>query len=149
MDITSNTVIPPIQSDNVKQLMESKDHTSKNMYTNGYLVSVRVCNTDKSETFFRGKCRAEMKKKIAYFVDIQVTCFDSGKGDQKDKICVVEAAQCECPAGVGPEPLSKYICFVLLALQSDTASESMCLEKFCTSKLQNFHKPSATYDDSP
>jgi len=86
-------------------------------------------STDHSQfTFFKGNCRAEMKKHVSYVVDVAV---DSNGN--------IKLAQCECAAGVGPCAHCKHIVCILFSLVKFEETGRVNTEQTCTSKLQTFH----------
>jgi len=66
--------------------------SGRKLYNAGFIVYLRGSTASQdSSVFLRGQCAAEMRKGVAYIVDIKLC--DSGS---------VLQAQCECAAGVGP-----------------------------------------------
>lgn len=65
---------------------------------NGYLVYIRASVND-GASHIRGECCAEMKKGVAYIVEVHVAKDGS----------VVEG-QCECAAGIGPHAVLQTSC---------------------------------------
>ena len=96
-DITGNTAIPTITKDQVVSFTDNNiSDSAQTMYENGYLVFVRMSQPAKCKFYFRGKCRAQMRKAVTYFIDIQLIVIG--------KHSLIQAAQCECAAGMGPRP---------------------------------------------
>ena len=71
--------------------------------------------------FFVSHMWAEMKKTVAYKVDISVS-----------SLGVVQEAQCECAAGQGPSAHCKHVAAVLFGLMSFTTSGNLITALTCT-----------------
>ena len=123
----------------VLKYCELKEDATR-LYQNGYLVFLRI-STNKSEAYFRSKCRASMKKSMSYFADIKMNVVNN--------MLVPESSQCECAAGMGPSAFCKHIGATFLAILGASDGSKMILEQSCTSQLQTFHRPAKTYQGSP
>ena len=78
-----------------------------------------------------------MKKMTVYNVDL--VCDSNG---------IIEEAQCECPAGMGPLGHCKHVAAILLAIVSFCTTGLYKSRVTCTEKLQTFHK-AKKYTGSP
>ncbi len=107
---------------------------SKAMYEAKFLRSIRHANSGGS-VFVCGRVSAEMYKKCVYRVDIKL-----------DQLGVVEECQCECAAGMGPEPYCKHVGLVLYALTK--AKDGIITKETRTQTLQTFHQ-AKKYNGSP
>ena len=97
---------------------------------------VRWTKTD-DKFFIHGNCRAEMKKSVAYDVDLQL-----------DNNGNVRQSQCECAAGMGPAAHCKHVVCLLFTLVKLNDSGKLNTELSCTEKLQSFHR-AKPYTGSP
>ena len=107
---------------------EKKLGTNNRLYKSKFIRYVRWAQSD-LHTFFRGNCRAEMKKNVTYNVDVQV----DNKGN-------IRQAQCECAAGMGPASHCKHVVAVLFCTVMFFQSGTLNTELTCTERLQTFHK---------
>ena len=119
--------LPSVKDEHIKAYVGKDQHESK-LYDNGYVVYLRA-SVNGNATHVRGQCCAEMKKGVAYIVDIHI---------RKDGL-VVEG-QCECAAGIGPYARCKHVIAILFALFDFSANANVKLQLTCTQKLQTFHK---------
>ena len=97
----------------------------KDMYNQQFLRSIRYSNDD--DTFIVGRVCAEMRKTLIYRADVKL-----------DKHGVVQEAQCECAAGMGPEAHCKHVMVVLFALTH--SKNGITTMETCTQQLQTFHQ---------
>ena len=139
-DITPSSTIPILKEDNILQFLPSGDDINdkaRDMYRNGYLRYVRS-TVSGGKTFIHGNCKAQMRKKVSYYVDIKL-----------DKNGVIKATQCECAAGIGPTSYCKHVQIMLLGIVDFGRKNPIHLEKTCTSQIQTFNHPAKLYDGSP
>jgi len=110
------------------------------LYDAGFVTSVRSSGTVDQFVFVRGNCCAEMKKSVAYMVDIKQSC----AGD-------ILECRCECAAGVGPAANCKRVYAILFALHDLTVHKKLKLplKLTCTQKLQSFHHKVKQFHGSP
>lgn len=131
-DLHADMSIPSVTEDDTRQYLaafgKELTNTPKKLHTERFLRYIRVCSRD-SVHFVKSMCRAEMKKHVAYEVDVKL-----------DAHGVITECQCECAAGMGPEAHCKHVATVLLCLASFIKTGSLQVEESCTSKLQTFHK---------
>ena len=104
------------------------DQVVTSLYGDKFLLYLRMFSSEKL-CYVKSSCRAEMKKKIDYVVDITFT-----------KHGFVHEAQCECGAGEGPFGHCKHIRTVLYACVKFVQSGEVKVESSCTQQLQSFHK---------
>jgi hypothetical protein len=100
---------------------------AESLYHEGFIVYIRVCE-DNSIFYFKSECRAEMKVRVTYKVDV---CLD-GFG-------VVKECQCECGAGMGPHAHCKHVATLLHGIMEFSASGKFVTDLTCTQQLQTFH----------
>ncbi len=110
------------------------DSKVKDMYHSRWLLSIRSASVDNA-IFICGRVSAEMSKKVVYMVDVKVDSFG-----------VVQEAQCECAAGMGPEAHCKHVSLVIYATTKH--STGITTQKTCTQSLQTFHQ-AKSYKGSP
>lgn len=131
-DLNADADVPKFSSDNVAAYLATYDKTvdkiSIDMYNDGYINYIRYASKDQL-VFFKAECRAQMKAKISYIVDISLN--DSG---------IVMACQCECGAGMGPSAHCKHTVAVLFGLTKFAGSGDFVTQQTCTQTLQTFHK---------
>lgn len=126
-DINTDMQLPVVKEEHIKAYVGKCQHESK-LYDNGYVVYLRA-SVNATATHVRGQCCAEMKKGVAYIVDVHI----------RNDGLVVEA-QCECAAGIGPCASCKHIVAMLFALHDFAVNGNVKLQLTCTQKLQTFHK---------
>lgn len=131
-DVNSDMKMAPIDVEKANEYMDqfgvSFDDKVVDLYDEHFLLYLRLSLTDTFD-FINSACRAEMKKKITYRVDISL-----------QKKGFIHEAQCECGAGEGPTGHCKHIRTVLLACCKFIKSFELKVESSCTEKLQTFHK---------
>lgn len=99
------------------------------LYTDGFINYVRTSSVHSPVDFFvRAECRAEMKLKVTYLIDVCI-----------DKDGVVKECQCECGAGMGPHAHCKHVAAVLYGLVKFSESGDFVTAQSCTQQLQTFH----------
>jgi hypothetical protein len=84
---------------------------------------------DNETTYIASSCYVEYKKGISYEIDILF-----------DKTGAITEAQCECPAGEGPDAHCKHVCTVVYGAIMFTKNKEIKAEQTCTDNLQSFHK---------
>lgn len=131
-DVNADIKMVPLTFENASSFLEefgvSFDQKITELYKDGFLLYLRSCETDQLY-FLCSACKAEMKKRISYIVDILLQ-----KNGQ------VFETQCECGAGEGPFGHCKHIRALLYAYCKFVNSGELTLEMSCTEKLQQFHK---------
>ena len=80
-------------------------------------------------TYIASSCYVEHKNGISYEIDILF-----------DKTGAITEAQCECPAGEGPDAHCKHVCTVVYGAITFAKKKEIKAEQTCTEKLQSFHK---------
>lgn len=110
------------------QFDKKMDEKSVNLYEERFLISARSVLQD-DRAFVRARCFAEMKKSVAYNVDV-ILC-------QRG---VVLEAQCECGAGLGPNAHCKHVMCILYGLMEFSKVGSLMVHETCTERLQTFNK---------
>ncbi|KAL1487859.1 hypothetical protein ABEB36_015509 [Hypothenemus hampei] len=139
-DMNSNCNLPSLKKLNIFNYLERFDVTSekgRKMYENKFLLNVRVAMNGNTY-FFKGKCKASMKKSISYIIDIQISA--SG---------TIEASQCDCGVGEQPTAHCKHVVAVLFAIEQMKWEKKIILNVTCTQELQSFHKPDKQYFGTP
>ena len=112
------------------QFDKAFDAKCKDMYNERLLRYFRVALcAESSKTFVTSTVWAEMKKSVAYKVDVCMNC--NG---------IVDEAQCECGADQGPTAHCKHVAAVLYACVKFVQDSSVLSELTCTQVLQTFHK---------
>ncbi|KAH3898180.1 hypothetical protein DPMN_022399 [Dreissena polymorpha] len=131
-DINSDMQMAPIDrqkaTDYLKRFQVEFDETVTALYNDKFLLYLRLFSSE-SLDFVKSACRAEMKKKINYVVDISFT-----------KHGIVHEAQCECGAGEGPFGHCKHVRTVLYACLKFVKTGDVKVESSCTEQLQAFHR---------
>lgn len=131
-DVNSDATMAPLTTEKATEYMDQYrvqfDDKVKDLYSDKFLLYLRLCSSS-SLDFIRGACKAEMRKKINYIVDISF-----------QKNGYVHEAQCECGAGEGPFGHCKHIRTVLYACCKFLKHGEFKAEGSCTEKLQSFHK---------
>jgi hypothetical protein len=84
---------------------------------------------DNETTYIASSCYVEYKKDISYEIDILF-----------DKTGAITEAQCECPAGEGPDAHCKHVCTVVYGAITFAKKNEIKAEQTCTEKLQSFYK---------
>ncbi|KOB73201.1 Uncharacterized protein OBRU01_11100 [Operophtera brumata] len=100
------------------------------MYENRHLVTARAAESG-SHTFFRGQCKASMKKII--YVGQQI------------HLPTVEETHCECAAGSGPEAHCKHILILMFGVEDMVRHKCITLYQVCTQQLMTFKRPKPFY----
>lgn len=131
-DVHADVKMPPISFETTSEFLSRYkvefDQTVIDLYNEEFLMYLRTCTAD-GMTYVRSACRAEMKKRINYTVDVSFRPNGS-----------VQETQCECGAGEGPTGHCKHIRTVLFACSKFVKSGEVKVEASCTEKLQSFHK---------
>ncbi|CAC5390447.1 unnamed protein product [Mytilus coruscus] len=83
---------------------------------------------DCDNTYIASSCYAQYKKTISYEIDILL--------DKANTII----AQCEYPAGKGPNAHCKHVFTVMYGTIMFMEYKTVKVEETCTQKLQSFHK---------
>ena len=109
----------------------------EDMYGHHFLSTLRFC-TEGEYFFFKGKCYAEMSKKVQYTINLKMT-----------KDVTIEGSHCDCPGGADGSAHCKHIVVVLLALVDLVNNKRIKLRKTCTEVIQNFHQPKQLYFGTP
>lgn len=130
-DLNTDATIPSIIHENVNFYLQAVNKQiskmSIDMYNDGYIDYIRVA-TDDNLVYFKAQCRAQMKARIAYIIDICV-----------NELGQVQICQCECGAGMGPHAHCKHTCAVLFGLMKYSKTGEFKTVKTCTESLQTFH----------
>jgi hypothetical protein len=113
------------------QMDKTLDSDAENLYRKRFLKYIRLAASN-NIFYIKSECRAQMKKSVAYKLDITVDCDG----------CIVES-QCECVAGMGHNAHCKHACCLLLALYNVSSSGEILTEETCTQRLQTFHRSKA------
>ena len=104
-DLNTNCKIPTINQRDIMEYMckcyPDIVRVDSKLYEDRFVHFVRVAQHDDKVTF-KGVCKAEMKKMTVYNVDL--VCDSNG---------IIEEAQCECPAGIGPLGHCKHVAAIL------------------------------------
>ena len=131
-DVNTDMKMAPIDAEKASEYMVwfdvAFDDKVVDLYNEHFLLYIRLSSTDTFD-FIHSACRAEMKKKMTYSIDISLR--NSG---------FVNEAQCECGAGEGPTGHCKHILAVLFAYCKFIKSSNIKIESSYTEKLQSFHK---------
>ncbi len=133
--------LPPISLESVNDYLCLFDNILKEdkmekLYESRFLKTFRAAQED-DYFYIKGVCRAEMKKHTTYTIDIKLNPEGS-----------VDACNCECPAGLGPNAHCKHVRTVLNAALDYINKGEVLLELTCTQRLQTFHK-ATEYFGSP
>ena len=130
-DIHQDSPLPKLKLEDVENYLTinnaSLQEKAKSLYNDGFLMYARYANDN--STFIHSKCHAEMKKSTTYFTDIKL-----------DRDGVVEEAQCDCGAGMGPDAHCKHVQTVLWGILKWASTGEIKTEETCTQRLQTFHK---------
>jgi hypothetical protein len=130
-DLHSDMVIPKLTTklleDYLQPMGKKLGDTDKNMYSEKYLSFVRICNKGR-KTYIHAECHAEMKKSVAYKLDIIL-----------ESDGVISECQCECTVGSGPSAHCKHVCACLYGLCLFGDGKPILTQETCTQKLQTFH----------
>ena len=122
--------VPQVTKADIQKYLQMFDQSlhkkPQQMYYSKFLKSIRI-HKNETSIFVAGRVSAEMKKHVVYTVDIK---FDSHN--------VIQEAQCECAAGMGPEAHCKHTILVLFALTK--AQLGIVTQETCTQTLQTFHQ---------
>jgi len=106
------------------------EEKSKDLYAAGFLSYAGVSYDPSSDTtFIRSSCKAQMKKSVAYAVDIAANSFAN-----------ILESQCECAAGMGPTAHCKHVLALFIGLCEFSVTRSLVTAETCTQQLQSFHK---------
>lgn len=108
------------------------------MYEGLYLGLARHCDSN-GTCFVKGKCHAEMRKRMMYFVDVEI---DSTTGE-------IRNAYCECTVGSGTTAHCKHLFVVLFGVNDMKHNKKILLRATCTQQLQTFHHPTTEYFGTP
>ncbi|KAH3851464.1 hypothetical protein DPMN_093946 [Dreissena polymorpha] len=130
-DVNTNMKMAPVDREKANVYMEwygvEFDQLVTSLYGDKFLLYLRTFSSD-NLCYVKSSCRAEMKKKMYYVVDISFT-----------KHGFVHEAQCECGAGEGPFVHCKHVRTVLYACVKFVQSGEVKVGSSCTEKLQSFH----------
>lgn len=130
-DLHCDMVIPKLTTklleDYLQPMGKKLGDTDKNMYSEKYLSFVRICNKGR-KTYIHAECHAEMKKSVAYKLDIIL-----------ESDGVISECQCECTVGSGPSAHCKHVCACLYGLCLFGDGKPIITQETCTQKLQTFH----------
>ncbi|ELT91018.1 hypothetical protein CAPTEDRAFT_223758 [Capitella teleta] len=122
--------IPVVTLKNVNKYLEIYEQSIrkkiKKLYSKKWIVTVRFSMAG-NITYISGRVRAQLKRKLNYAVDVS---FD-GHG-------IVQQAQCECGAGMGPHAHCKHVMIILYGLTF--AKQGILTHETCTQRLQTFHQ---------
>ncbi|XP_052790029.1 uncharacterized protein LOC128224265 [Mya arenaria] len=131
-DVNSDAKMAPITMEKAIEYMNQYrvefDAKVKDLYDDKFLLYMRLFSAP-SLDFVRGACKAEMRKKVNYVVDISL-----------HKNGYIHEAQCECGAGEGPFGHCKHIRTMIYACCKFVKDGEFKVETTCTEKLQSFHK---------
>ena len=131
-DVYTDMKMAPIDVEKASEYMDrfdvAFDDKVVDLYNERFLLYIRLSSTDTCD-FIHSACRAELKKKMTYSIDISLR-----------KSVFVNEAQCECGAGEGPTGHCRHIQTVLFACCKFINSSNIKTEYSCTEKLQSFHK---------
>lgn len=105
------------------------------MYESRHLVTARVAESG-SYTFFRGQCRASMKK-LMYVVDLKIRWAEDA--------CTIEESHCECAAGHGLEAHCKHVLILMIGIEHMVRYKCITLYQVCTQQLMTFKRPKPFY----
>lgn len=108
------------------------------MYEGLYLGLARHCDSN-GTCFVKGKCHAEMRKRMMYFVDVEI---DSTTGE-------IRNAYCECTVGSGTTAHCKHLFVVLFGVNDMKHNKKILLRATCTQQLQTFRHPTTEYFGTP
>lgn len=137
-DINASTKLPPFTRHHIQSFSERYSKNIKyalQMYESRHLVTARVAELG-SYTFFRGQCKASMKK-IMYVVDLKICCAENA--------CTVEESHCECAAGNGLEAHCKHVLVLMLGIENMVRHKCINLYQTCTQQLMVFKRPKPFY----
>ena len=130
-DLNSDSVVQQLTPQAVDSYMTSVDKKLERIWTelyhDGYINYIRFAKTD--ACYFKAECRAQMRARVAYVVDVSVN--DAG---------TIEKCQCECAVGMGPTAHCKHVGAVLYGLSIFSQSKDFTVHETCTQKLQTFHQ---------
>ncbi|ELU01010.1 hypothetical protein CAPTEDRAFT_195563 [Capitella teleta] len=136
-DINADSAIPVVTLKNVNKYLEIYEQSItkkiKKLYSKKWIVTVRFSMAG-NITFISGRVGAELKRKLNYAVDVS---FD-GHG-------IVQQAQCECGAGMGPHAHCKHVMIILYGLTF--AKQGILTHETCTQRLQTFHQSRPNYKE--
>jgi len=132
-DLHGDMLLPKITATKIKTYLTTYekhlDSKAIALYTDGFINYVRMSAVHSPvDVFIRAECRAEMKSKVTYLVDVCI-----------DKDAVVKECQCECGAGMGPHAHCKHVAAVLYGLVKFSESGEFTTTQSCTQQLQTFH----------
>lgn len=108
---------------------------SLEMYENRHLVTARLAECG-SWAFFRGQCKASMKK-IMYVVDIKIHWTEDAS--------TIEETHCECAAGSGLEAHCKHVLILMFGIENMVRHKCIVLYQVCTQRLMVFKRPKPFY----
>lgn len=130
-DIHSGSTVPRLLLSTVDTYLSHYNaplqQKAKDLYKDRFLQYIRHVTADET-TFIHGKCHAEMKKGMSYYIDISL-----------DKYGIIRECQCDCAAGQGPEAHCKHVQTALWALVCHSTTGGVETEETCTQRLQTFH----------
>lgn len=128
-----NRRIPPLTKDDIITYLDlldkQLDKKATQLYDNHYVDFICSCEDPQHGTYFKAQVKAEMKSNIVYRVDILVNMEH-----------VIEEAQCECAAGMGPRAHCKHVVCVLYGLSEFVLTRTFKTVQTCTQQLQTFHQ---------
>lgn len=98
----------------------------KKMYEGLYLWLARHCDSN-GTCFVKGKCHAEMRKRMMYFVDAEI--------DPTPR--EIRNAYCECTVGSGTTAPCKHLFVVLFGVNDMKHNKKILLRATCTEQTPN------------
>ena len=143
--------VPPITKSHVQQFLSkylvkdanlptsvAMDKAEKIVAENVMAASYSIAKTSHDASFYLTGIVKASYKKFSYNVRIVI------KID-----ATIEATECECPVGIGPNAACKHVLGMLLMLAHFFKTGELFVQLSCTEQLQAFNRPSKKYEGPP